>query len=122
MTEASITAMGQCPTREIAVGEKKHIVILNADLTFRFQDIVNTAIAKKISSMEAQRRACEVVYGRTLWQSIPSESLNHFSEIASEIFFSHMGIERPSKAETDEDNAEADAEESGKNVEAPPAE
>lgn len=122
MVEASITEMGQCPTREIAVADQRRTVLLNADLKLRFQEISRAAAENKIGPIEAQRQICVAVYGRTFWESIPFEMADAFSEPASDIYFDIFGIERPSKAEIDEDEGEADAEEAGKNVVAPPVE
>ncbi len=124
MAEASITEMGQCPTREIVVADQRRTIVLNADLKLRFQEISRAAVENKIGHVEAQRQICVAVYGRTFWESIPFAMADAFSEPASQIYFDMFGIERPSKAGSDEDEGDPDPDpkEAEKKVEAPPAE
>ena len=86
MTEASVTQIGQVPTRAFVYdGGKERTVRLTADLRYKFRDIIIDGGEGKIGKGEAARRAGIAVFGQTFWDKIPYDRMDEVDAFIAKV-------------------------------------
>lgn len=94
MKQASVTQIGQVPTRAFVYdGGKERTVRLTADLRLKMQDIAMRTNEGLILSGEAARLSCIAIFGEQFWDKVPFDMASQATDFAVEVMKEILGVE-----------------------------